>query len=101
MTVLDGHISSIKDICEKHFVSEFALFGSRANGNSKDQSDIDLLVSFNNKLAILNYADNFFSLKQTLQSLLKKEVDLVTKKSIKNPILKKEIDQTKIILYEE
>jgi len=95
-----NHIELIKKICQDHFVSQFSLFGSMAKGEMKGNSEIDILVSFNNKLNLLDYADNFFGLKNQLESLFEKEVDLVTEKSIKNPILRQEIENFKVLLYE-
>jgi predicted nucleotidyltransferase len=47
-------------------------------------SDIDLIVDFEN-IALEDYADNYFDLKYSLQTLLQKPVDLLEEKAIKNP----------------
>jgi predicted nucleotidyltransferase len=76
-----------------------ALFGSVAKNTSNNFSDIDLLVQFSDQIELLNYADNYFSLLEKLEKLLDRKVDLVTKKSLKNPILIEQIDRFKIDLY--
>tara|TARA_R110002096_G_scaffold158739_11_gene324240 strand:+ start:4131 stop:4337 length:207 start_codon:yes stop_codon:yes gene_type:complete len=64
-----------------------------------ENSDIDLLVAFSDDIDILDYADNYFSLLDTLQNISNRKVDLVSSKSIKNPVLKEEVYQTKVELY--
>ena len=59
-----------------------------------------LLNSFKKKeLDVLNYADNYFSFLEELENLLGKKIDLVSKNSLKNPILIEEIDRSKVNLY--
>jgi|TARA_R110002050_G_C8946601_1_gene513031 hypothetical protein len=64
-----------------------------------ENSDIDLLVAFSDDIDILDYADNYFSLLDTLQNISNRKVDLVSSKSIKSPVLKEEVYQTKVELY--
>jgi predicted nucleotidyltransferase len=65
----------------------------------QSHSDIDLLVQFSEDIQILDYADNYFSLLENLEKLLNKKIDLVSIKSLKNPILIKEIEGSKLELY--
>jgi hypothetical protein len=64
-----------------------------------ESSDIDFLVQFSEEINVLDYADNYFTLLEKLEKLTGKKIDLVSKKSLKNPILIQEIEQTKIDLY--
>ena len=64
-----------------------------------ENSDIDFLVKFSNKINVLDYADNYFSVHEKLEKLIGKKVDLVSVKSLKNPILISEINNSKIELY--
>jgi len=64
-----------------------------------EHSDIDLLVEFSEDLDVLEYADNYFSLLEKLEALLGKPVDLVSRKSLTNPILMQEINRSKVALY--
>ena len=76
-----------------------ALFGSAASETMQEHSDIDLLVEFSEDLEVLEYADNYFALLEKLEALLGKPVDLVTIKSLTNPILMLEINRSKVALY--
>ncbi len=82
-----------------HQVDSFALFGSAAKDSMKEDSDIDFLVEFSDQIDVLHYADNYFSFLEKLEKLMGKKIDLVSKKSLKNPILIEEIDRSKVDLY--
>ena len=86
-------------LCKSHKVSSMALFGSAANEMMQEHSDIDLLVEFSEDLEVLEYADNYFTLLKKLEALLGKPVDLVTIKSLTNPILMLKINRSKVALY--
>lgn len=45
------------------------------------------------------YADNYFALKESLEELLNKEIDLLEDKAINNPYLRKSIDASKKLIY--
>jgi len=59
-------------------VVELALFGSYARGDAGPQSDVDFLVEFSEKSF-----DRYMDLKDFLQQLLGRKVDLVLKSAIK------------------
>lgn len=53
MLTIDEIKSVIKKIAPKYKLKRVTLFGSRANGNSRDDSDIDLIVEFETKAVSL------------------------------------------------
>ena len=59
-------------------VVELALFGSHARGDAGPQSDVDFLVELSEKSF-----DRYMDLKDFLQELLGRKVDLVLKSAIK------------------
>ena len=97
--LIENRLNKIIEACKEHHVETISLFGSAAKNAMHEDSDIDLLVKFSDDIAVLEYADNYFSLLEQLQSILNKKVDLVTCKSLKNPVLKEEIYQSKVDLY--
>lgn len=92
-------MDEIISLCKKHNVSSFALFGSAAKNAMTSKSDVDFLVEFSDELEVLDYADNYFSFLEDLENIFGKKIDLVSLKSIKNPILVEEINKSKIDLY--
>lgn len=97
--LVQNKLDVIVNACKKHHVVTIALFGSAAQDTMSEDSDIDLLVDFSDDIDVLDYADNYFSLLHQLQEILDRKVDLVSSKSLKNPILKEEINQSKVDLY--
>ena len=61
-------------------------------------SDIDLIVDFDN-IDVEDYADNYFNFKFSLQDILKRPVDLLENKAIKNPYFKQAVQQQRLLVY--
>jgi predicted nucleotidyltransferase len=95
---LNDHIDQITQLCIDHNVRSLFAFGSVVFDNLKDESDIDLVVDIENNNPI-DYSDNYFDLKFQLEDVLKRKIDLLEHKAIKNPYLKKQIDNTKVLIY--
>lgn len=86
----------LQNICKTNDISYLGLFGSHAVGKQQEDSDVDLLVDFNNTKSLLEKGRVLIE----LQNLFNREVDLVSKKNIK-PSLKPFIDKQLITLYGE
>ncbi len=97
--LIQKNLDEIIAVSKQHHVQTISLFGSAAKNSMREDSDIDLLVEFSTDINVLDYADNYFSLLEQLQNILDRKVDLVSKKSLKNPVLIKEIYQSKVDLY--
>ena len=67
---------------ERYYVSKIGLFGSYVRNEQTEQSDVDILVDFDGPVAF-----EFLDLKEYLETLFKKRVDLATSRSLK-PSLK-------------
>ncbi len=70
------------EISSKYKVKSLYLFGSYARGDQKEQSDIDILVDFENTPDLLS----FIELEEFLSERLKHKVDLVPKRKLKSRI---------------
>jgi predicted nucleotidyltransferase len=98
MNIIDQNIDLVKDLCTKHKVSRLFVFGSVLTKKFKKNSDIDLLVDFQD-VGLYEYADNYFDLKESLENLFNHNVDLLEDKAIKNPYLRQSIDNSKRLIY--
>ena len=98
MNVIDQNIGIIRDLCSKHKVSRLFVFGSVLTKKFKKSSDIDLLVDFKD-VDLYSYADNYFDLKDALEKIFKRNIDLLEDKAIKNPYLRQSIDSSKQLIY--
>ena len=96
---LDNFIDRIQGICARHKVRNLIAFGSVTSADFSDESDIDLLVDINSSDPI-DYAENYFSLKFSLEDLLKRPIDLLEHKALKNRYLVNSINLSKKLLYE-
>jgi|JI8StandDraft_2_1071088.scaffolds.fasta_scaffold149202_2 predicted nucleotidyltransferase len=90
--------SILKDMCDRWLIKELALFGSILTDKFNDESDIDILVTFDDN-AMWSLFD-IVRLKNELKNLFKKEVDLVEKSALSNPFIRYEILKNNYILYE-
>lgn len=97
--LIEDRLKEIISLCKLHRVKSIALFGSAAKDSMNDTSDIDFLVQFSDEIDVLDYADNYFSFLEQLEKLTGKKIDLVSKKSLKNPVLIEEIERSKVDLY--
>ena len=98
MDILTQNLNQIYALCERHNVSELFVFGSILKESFNEQSDVDLVVDFSN-ISLEEYADNYFDLKFSLEELLRRKVDLLENKAIRNPYLRESIDSTKKLVY--
>lgn len=78
----------------RRFASGFVL-----TNRFTEKSDIDLVVDFDKEVEQVNYVNNFFDLRNALSAIFHREIDLLEDKSIRNPILRKNIDNTKLLIY--
>ncbi len=97
--LIQNKIGDIIAACKEHHVETIALFGSAAKNAMHDDSDIDFLVEFSDDIDVMDYADNYFSLLDQLQEILNRKVDLLSRRSLKNPVLKEEVYKSKVDLY--
>ena len=72
-------------LSENFHVKSIGIFGSYARDEQSTESDIDLLVEFSRPVGL-----EFIDLKDYLESLFKKPIDLVTENALK-PYMKDEI----------
>jgi predicted nucleotidyltransferase len=97
--LIEDKIPDLIALCKRHRVDTFDLFGSAVKNSMQEDSDLDFLVQFSAEIDVLDYADNYFEFLKQLEILTGKKVDLVSKKSLKNPILIEEIERSKVELY--
>src|SRR6266545_434356 len=85
MKIIRGH----DDYLISHGVKRIGIFGSHARGNAREDSDIDLIVEFDEGRKTY---DNFIDLCFFLEDLLGRKVDLLTQESI-SPIIRPYIER--------
>jgi len=86
-------------LCKKYHVEKMYLFGSATTEEFNENSDIDLLVSFQDSVGLEEYADNYFDLMFEIEDMLKRKVDLVAENTLSNPYFIRSVEQTKQLIY--
>ena len=99
ITEISSHREELEELCRRFHVRRLDLFGS-ATGDDFDseRSDLDFLVEFDPR-APGGYADAFFGLKESLEQLFRRPVDLVAAAAIRNPYFRESIESARIPLY--
>ncbi len=97
-TIVTDRIEELKKLCSIYSVKSMYVFGSVCTDKFNDNSDIDILISFDN-IPIETYTDNYFELHYKLQDLFGRKIDLLTDKSLSNPYFIKGLEQTKQLIY--
>lgn len=88
------------ELCKAHQVHSIYAFGSATNDKfDEEHSDIDLLININNPDPI-EKGENLMRMWDQLELFFERKVDLVTYDSIRNPILRENIDATKVLIYD-
>ena len=98
MGIVEKNIEDLKMLCTMYNVEKMYLFGSALNSNFNKKSDIDLLVKFKS-FDLSKYFDNYMDLKERLEKLFGRQVDLVEEQTLRNPILINSINKSKELIY--
>lgn len=92
-------LEALRSLCRRHQVCRLDLFGSALTDRfDAAHSDLDMLVTFDD-LSPGSYADAYFALKQGLEELFGREVDLVTTASLANPFFRREVEAHRRMLF--
>lgn len=98
-TFIDDHRIALADLCRQHHVRSLSVFGSATRDDfDSDRSDVDLLVEFAPPIEG-EYANAYFGLREALEDLFGREVDLVAVSALRNPYVKADVERTKMLLY--
>lgn len=90
-------MDSIQTFCRKWGVREFGLFGSVLRDDFGPESDIDVLVEFNDQAPVSLW--DWGPMMDELSAIFGRRVDLVEKPAIKNPFRREAILSNHRVLY--
>ncbi len=93
------HISqgAIEAFCSQWNVRELAIFGSAIREDFRTDSDIDVLVSLAPEIRMGLW--EFEEIREALESIFQRKVDLVAKEALRNPFRRDAILNTREVLY--
>ncbi|GIV77943.1 MAG: hypothetical protein KatS3mg050_2337 [Litorilinea sp.] len=93
-------VAELTQFCQRWKIREMAVFGSALRPDFRPESDIDILVTFEDG-ADWGLLDHM-RMEQELQTLLHRDVDLVTRRAVEksqNWIRRKEILDTATVIF--
>ena len=97
--VLDNQVQ-LAELCRRSHARRLHLFGSATRPDFRPQdSDLDFLVELDEGLAPGAYSRAFFALKEGLEQLFKRPVDLLTPQALRNPYLRQRIEAEQVAVY--
>lgn len=89
--------AAIAALCREFGVRRLVVFGSILTDRFDDLSDVDFLVEFGDNVG--DRFEAFFGLKEALESLLGRPVDLVAPAALENPYFAASVEQNSEELY--
>jgi predicted nucleotidyltransferase len=94
--LLENHKDAITELCRKYRVQRLFAFGSAFRDDFRPgEGDVDLLVEF----APIGGHAKFHAYFEMLDELQRVLVDLVMSGAVRNAIIAREIEKTKLIIY--
>lgn len=92
---------ALANLCQRYRVRQLQLFGSAATGAFiPETSDLDFIAEFADTQSA-DYADRYLDFAEALERLFNRHVDVVTKRSIRNPYFRATVEQTAQVIYED
>lgn len=99
LALIECKKDEIATICRRHHVRRLEVFGSAARADfDPATSDVDFLVAFD-PAHRRDAFDDYFGLKEGLESLLGRAVDLVVDAAIRNPYFRASVDAAREPVY--
>jgi uncharacterized protein len=98
--LIERHRAEVEALCRKYHVKTLEVFGSAADGTwDPERSDLDFLVGFPPGYDFGPWLAKYFELKEELERLFHRPVDLVMASAPRNPSFLREINRTRKAVY--
>ena len=98
--IVEQHRHAVAELCKRHRVARLDLFGSAAEGEFDEaHSDFDFIVEFAADLPPGQRFDAYFGLREDLEGLFGRTIDLVEPGGLRNPYFIRSANQTRKQVY--
>ncbi|MEO7310574.1 MAG: nucleotidyltransferase domain-containing protein [Chitinophagaceae bacterium] len=106
--IIANNIQPIQQLGRKHHLKSLSVFGSVTNGNFTEASDVDFLYEMDYKGFDFGNLENmpfdpdkeFFELKNELEKLLNRKVDLIPGNDFRNRYFQESVNKTKFLIFQ-
>jgi hypothetical protein len=95
LVAIEGRRHELEGICRRRGVRRLELFGSAAREDFGPSSDLDFIVEFGTSPSLGDY----LGLREELEALFARPVDLVMPRAVRNPYIRAEMDRDRRLLY--
>ncbi|MEW6237160.1 MAG: nucleotidyltransferase domain-containing protein [Candidatus Omnitrophota bacterium] len=90
-------MDKIEAFCKKWKVKDFYLFGSVLREDFVPESDVDALVRMSSYSGIGLF--EWMDMIEELEAIFNRKVDLLSTDGVRNPFIRREIAQTRRLIY--
>ena len=99
IALIETHRSRLESVCREFGVEHLDVFGSAVSGEFREAtSDLDFVADFGG--ARRGIADRYLGFAEALESIFGRPVDVLTERSIRNPIFRRSVDRARTRVYE-
>lgn len=100
LPLIEEHRSDLAEVCQRYDVQRLEVFGSATTSRFiPSSSDLDFIVSFANPAS--GCADRYLALAEALEAMFSRPVDLLTERSIRNPVFRQAVNESRQLVYEQ
>jgi len=97
--LLSQHVDDIASLCREHRVKRLDVFGSAARDDfDPEASDVDFIVEFE-AMSASEKTQHFFDLLEGLETLLGREIDLISNLPEHNYAFRDNVAKSRVQLY--
>lgn len=101
IALIENHRPELNRLCRDYKVCRLDVFGSAARGDFENAtSDLDFIVTFTDPMTG-SYADRYLNFAEALERVFGRKVDLLTERSIRNPVFRQVVQSQRQSVYDE
>ena len=99
--LIENNRATIESLCREFGVARLEVFGSVVSGEfDPEQSDVDFIVEYPEGYDFEIWLSRYFELKDRLEGVLGRPVDLVMPSALKNKWFRREANKTRTELFD-
>src|SRR5213596_412011 len=96
MIDIERYRKDVEKACREFSLRRLELVGSAARKDFSDESDVDFLVTFDGDTELFH---RFFGLKERLEGIFGRSVDLIEERAVRNPHLRRALQKDRVRIY--
>ena len=99
LNMVEQRLDQVAELCRRVGARRLEIFGSAVRKDFEPAtSELDFLVECDD-LPPASYADAYFTLKESLEALFRRPIDLITDASLENPYFRARVETERQTIY--